>query len=58
MKNLRQQIQDLVCEIDGDVHHGECFYEENMLQSFIKNLDKMKRLSKKYYEENKKEMEE
>jgi hypothetical protein len=57
MKSLRQQIEDLACEIDGDVHHGECFYEEDMLNDFCKNLDRMKKLARRYYEAFKVEME-
>lgn len=56
--NLRGQVHDLADEIAGDVHHGECFYEKDMLDDFIKNLDKMKELATKYYESNRKELEE
>lgn len=58
MENLRQQIHDLACEIDGDVHHGECFHDSKMLMEFLHNLDKMKRLAKKHYHQIKAEMEE
>jgi hypothetical protein len=57
MERIRQQIEDLVCEIDGDVHHGECFYDSEMLDEFLHKLDKMKRLAKKYYRQNEAEME-
>jgi hypothetical protein len=55
---LRGEVHDLADVIAGDVHHGECFYEKDMLDDFIKNLDKMKDLAQKYYDSNKKEMEE
>ena len=54
---LRNQIRDLVSEIDGDVDHGECFYELDMLNDFCKSLDRMKELALEYYHSNKKEME-
>jgi hypothetical protein len=57
-KDIRQQIIDLANEIDSDVDHGECFYEEDMFKEFIANLDKMKKLAKQYYKQNQKEMEE
>lgn len=52
MSTLRQQVRELISEINGDVHHGECFYEKNMLDDFIANLDKMKNLAIEYYNEN------
>ena len=55
---LRGEVQDLTDVIAGDVNHGECFYEKDMFDDFINNLDKMKDLAQKYYESNKKEMEE
>jgi hypothetical protein len=58
MESIRQQLEDLACEIDGDVQHGECFYDSKMLVEFMHNLDQMKRLAKKYYHQNKAEMEE
>lgn len=57
-KSLSQQIDDLGYEIAGDIDHGECFYEEDMLNDFIENLDKMKKLAKKFYQQNKAETEE
>lgn len=54
---LRQALIDLACEIDGDVDHGECFYDEEMLNEFISNLDKMKNLAREYFISNKCEME-
>jgi hypothetical protein len=52
MKSFRQQMADLSYEIDGDIDHGECFYEKEMLDDFIKNLDKMKELAYAYFKEN------
>jgi hypothetical protein len=57
-KPFRQQITELACEIDSDVHHGECFYEKEMLEEFIANLDKMKNLAREYYISNRKEIDE
>lgn len=58
MKNIRQQLEDLACKIDGDIHHGECFYDSKMTMELLLNLDKMKRLARKYYQQNKIELEE
>lgn len=49
---LRHKIHDLSDEIYNDVHHGECFYESDMLNEFCSNLDKMKELALKYYNSN------
>lgn len=55
MKDLMHQIMELSLEIDGEIHHGECFYEKKMLDGFIANLDKMKTLALEYYNENQEE---
>lgn len=60
MKNnlkLRNLVNDLGDEIVGDLHHGECFYEKEMLEEFISNLDKLKNLAREYFISNRKEME-
>lgn len=57
-KSLWKQVQDLTFEIAGEVDHGECFYEEEMLEDFQKKLDMLKSLSRELYLKNKKEMEE
>lgn len=54
---LRREIHDLTDEIAGDVHHGECFYEKDMFDDFIKTLDKLKDAAQKYYESNKEDEE-
>jgi ribosomal protein S27E len=55
---LKGEIEDLADEICGDVHHGECFYELDMLEDFCNNLIKMKELALEYYDSNKLEMQE
>lgn len=52
---LRSQVKDLGCEIINDIDHGECFYNESMLKSFLENLDKLKDVAVKYYKSNKEE---
>lgn len=52
MKSLWKQVQDLTFEIAGEVDHGECFYDEDMLYQFVHKLDKLKSLSFDYYKEN------
>lgn len=56
-KSLRSQIQSLGYQIIGDIDHGECFHEKDMLDEFIANLDKMKELALAEHEELKKEFE-
>ena len=50
--SLREQIQELWEDIEGEVHHGECFYDKGMLGGFLGKLDKMKDISVAYYNEN------
>jgi hypothetical protein len=56
MKSIKQQLEDLVMEIDGDVHYGECFYEKEMLDDFLKSLFKLQLLAVHLYTENVSEM--
>lgn len=39
MSNLRQRINDIAIEVEGDVQYGECFYDKGMLDTFIGNLE-------------------
>ncbi|MGD6876935.1 hypothetical protein [Bacillus infantis] len=55
---LRKQITNLGYEIAGDIDHGECFYEKEMLDDFIANLDKLKNAAREYYISNKAEEDE
>jgi hypothetical protein len=55
---LRSEIRELAYSIDGDVEHGECFYDKEMLADFCKSLDRMKELALEYYISNKDDMEE
>jgi hypothetical protein len=57
MKSLWKQVQDLTFEIAGEVDHGECFYDLNMLKQFHVKLEILKHLSLEYYKENQDEME-
>ena len=50
---LRKKIITLGYEITGDIDHGECFYEREMLIDFCSNLDKLKNLAHEYYISNK-----
>ncbi|GIN88686.1 hypothetical protein J6TS2_50720 [Heyndrickxia sporothermodurans] len=54
---LRSKIKELGYSINGDIDHGECFYEEDMLAEFCESLDRMKELALEYFASNKKEME-
>lgn len=55
---LRGKIIDLGYSISGDIDHGECFYDVDMLNDFCKSLDRMKELASDYYISNKKELDE
>ncbi|MCM3735581.1 hypothetical protein M3215_07050 [Bacillus cytotoxicus] len=55
---LRQKIIELGYEISGDIDHGECFYELEMLNDFCESLDRMKELALEYWESNKKTLNE
>ncbi|MGG3547258.1 hypothetical protein ACT7CS_22190 [Bacillus pacificus] len=50
---LRRKIMDLCYSISGDIDHGECFYDKDMLNVFCKDLDRMKELALEYYNSNK-----
>lgn len=52
---LRREIIELGEEIVGDIDHAECFYEKDMLDEFLANLEKMKRLAIDYYYSNQEE---
>lgn len=54
---LRAKISELAEDIMSYVDDGECFYEEDMLHSFILRLDELKESSKKYFEMNQEEEE-
>lgn len=54
---LRNRVQELGEEIAGDIHHGECFYEKEMLEEFIGNLNDLIGTAQAYYESNRKELE-
>jgi hypothetical protein len=53
---LRKQIMDLSYEISGDIDHGECFYDEDILSDFCESLDRMKDLALDYYKSNREEL--
>lgn len=57
MRSVRREVEDLACQISCSVDHGECFYDTDMLDEFISDLDRMKNLAIAYYRENKDEME-
>ena len=50
--SLSGQVKELGYEIANDIDHGECFYDEGMLRSFLANLDKLKDVAVKLYETN------
>lgn len=60
MEDIRQEyrrvIEDLACQLSGDVDHGECFYEKDMLDEFLSNLETMRNLALKLYVQNREEM--
>jgi hypothetical protein len=55
---LRKKIIDLGYGIAGEIDHGECFYEKNMLEAFCASLDEMKNLAREYFVSNRKEIDE
>ncbi|AYJ75755.1 hypothetical protein BSP18_121 [Bacillus phage BSP18] len=52
---LGREIRELGYRIHGAIHHGECFYEESELLSFLSELKKLEELTKKHYAENQEE---
>lgn len=52
---LGREIEELGSRIHGAIHHGECFYEESELLSFLSELKKLEELTKKHYAENQEE---
>ena len=55
---LRQKIYSLTDEILGEVDHGECFYDREMLNDFLDKLDDMKILACRYYDSNREGLDE
>lgn len=53
--SLKGELQDLYYAISADIEHGECFYDKDMFDDFIKNLDKMKETAYWCFYENQKE---
>lgn len=49
---LRSKIESLGEEIVGEIYHGECFYELDMLYTFFDKLSDLRTLSAKYYQSN------
>lgn len=56
MRSLNKRIEDLLCEINGDVQHGECFHDRKMLDSLLDNLSIAKGLAVLLYKENQKDV--
>lgn len=50
--NLRSDINELSNEIATEINHGECFYDEEEYEEFIRKLDRLRTLSGIYYTEN------
>lgn len=57
MRSIRREVEDLACQISCSVDHGECFYDVEMLEEFIADLERMKNLAVTYYREIKDERE-
>jgi hypothetical protein len=55
-QEYRRELEDLVCQLSGDVDHGECFYEKDMLDEFLSNLETVRNLALKLYVQNREEM--
>lgn len=49
---LRGEIQDLGDEIHNDIHHGECFYDKQMLQEFVSTLNTLEVKALQYWASN------
>ncbi|BAN59611.1 hypothetical protein N374_gp078 [Bacillus phage phiNIT1] len=52
---LDRELSELGYRIRRAIHHGECFYEESELLSFLSELKKLEELTKKHYAENQEE---
>ena len=53
---LEQGVYNLHLTIKAEIHHGECFYELDMLEKLCSDLDKLKVAAREYYDYNKKGM--
>ncbi len=53
---LRKKLHDLWAGIDGDIDHGECFYDFEMFKEFCERLDELKETALYYYESNREEI--
>lgn len=53
---MKEDLEYLAQEIEADIHHGECFYEQEMYRDFIAKLNKMKKMARKYYQKNVEEL--
>lgn len=54
--NLRAQVKGLADDVYTEVHHGEAFYDKREQEALQLKLDKLKKVSAAYYEENQKEL--
>lgn len=57
MRSLRWEVEDLACDISCSIDHGECFYDAEMFNEFIADLERLKNLAVAYYRENRDEKE-
>jgi hypothetical protein len=53
--SLHKELMNVYYSISGSIDHGECFYDKNMLKSFLSELDALKLLAQKLYEKNQQE---
>jgi response regulator RpfG family c-di-GMP phosphodiesterase len=52
MVGTKRKLMDAYYEISSEIDHGECFYDPKMFQYFLKNLDELKELAQKLFDEN------
>jgi hypothetical protein len=48
----RSLLHSLYYDIAADIEHGECFYDKEMFDSFIRSLDRMKKVAIEYFNDN------
>lgn len=54
---MYKEVEELGMKITGYIHHGECFYNEDVLTEYLKLLEQLVSSSIELYEKNKKDME-
>lgn len=55
---MKDKLKELYYEVSADIEHGECFYDEEMFEIFLANLDQLKEVAQRLFYENQDDEEE